>query len=99
MLRRGRKLDDRAPEAWSLLRAAEYPAVAQGDRHFALFWRTLAWDHAPGALLLREAGGSVMRWDGSAYLPAIPGEGLLIARNPAVADEVSRRVDLATAAA
>ena len=50
-------------------------------------------------MLLREAGGSVMRWDGSAYLPAIPGEGLLIARNPAVADEVSRRVDLATAAA
>jgi fructose-1,6-bisphosphatase/inositol monophosphatase family enzyme len=78
---------------------AEYPAVARGDRHFALFWRTLAWDHAPGALFLREAGGSVTRWDGSAYLPATPGEGLLIAHNREVADEVARRVDLATAAA
>ena len=69
---------------------AEYPAVAEGDRHFALFWRTVPWDHAPGALFLAEAGGHVGRWDGADYRPALEGEGLLIARNPAVANEARR---------
>ena len=34
----------------------EYPAVVAGEQHFALFWRTLAWDHAPGVLFAQEAG-------------------------------------------
>ncbi|MFN4088473.1 MAG: inositol monophosphatase family protein [Alphaproteobacteria bacterium] len=63
---------------------AEYPAVLAGDRHFALFWRTLPWDHAPGTLILTEAGGRAARWDGTPYRPADPGRGLLVARNPAV---------------
>ncbi|MDH7971799.1 inositol monophosphatase [Sphingomonas sp. AR_OL41] len=35
----------------------EYPLVVTGARHFALYWRTLVWDHAPGVLFLQEAGG------------------------------------------
>ncbi len=43
----------------------EYPLVATGARHFTLYWRTLVWDHAPGALLLTEAGGAVLHLDGT----------------------------------
>jgi fructose-1,6-bisphosphatase/inositol monophosphatase family enzyme len=57
----------------------EYPALARGDGDFMLYWRTLPWDHAPGALLLREAGGVVARLDGAAYDPTDRREGLLAA--------------------
>lgn len=63
----------------------EYPQVVTGSRQFALYWRTLVWDHAPGALLLTEAGGSVTHLDGSPYLPMRPMTGLLLAHNPLIA--------------
>jgi fructose-1,6-bisphosphatase/inositol monophosphatase family enzyme len=47
-----------------------------------LYWRTLPWDHAPGALLLSEAGGVVARLDGAAYDPTDRREGLLAAGSP-----------------
>lgn len=56
----------------------EYPLIAAGIRDFLLFWRTLPWDHAPGALLVTEAGGVARRLDGRDYTPARPGEGLLV---------------------
>lgn len=64
----------------------EYPLVATGARDFALYWRTLVWDHAPGALLLSEAGGRVMHLDGSTYDPCIARSGLLLAHDPTVAE-------------
>jgi fructose-1,6-bisphosphatase/inositol monophosphatase family enzyme len=62
----------------------EYPAVIEGAQDFALFWRTLPWDHAPPVLLLEEAGGTARRPDGSAYQPGEPGVGLLVAANEQV---------------
>lgn len=62
----------------------EYPSVATGGFDFAIYWRTLVWDHAPGALLLREAGGLVTHLDGSAYAPTRPRPGLLLANNAQV---------------
>lgn len=59
----------------------EYPLVATGARDFALYWRTLVWDHAPGTLLLTEAGGSVTYLDGTPYHPSRSQTGLLLARN------------------
>ena len=59
----------------------EYPAVATDEQQFALFWRVLPWDHVPGSLILREAGGTVLHLDGSAYHPADSERGLLIAPN------------------
>lgn len=56
----------------------EYPLIAQGVQDFLLFWRTLPWDHAAGALLVNEAGGVARRLDGSDYTPSRPGEGLLV---------------------
>ena len=62
----------------------EYPAIIEGEQDFALFWRTLPWDHAPPVLLLEEAGGTARRLDGSIYRPGDAGVGLLVAANEEV---------------
>lgn len=60
----------------------DYPAIAKGSLNFALYWRTLPWDHAPGVLFLTEAGGHATRLDGSEYHVADHARsGLLVARN------------------
>ena len=59
----------------------EYPAVATGEQHFVLFWRTEPWDHAPGALFITEAGGHIARLDRTPYTPVDQGKGLLVAQN------------------
>ncbi|CAN7297943.1 inositol monophosphatase [Acidovorax sp. LjRoot118] len=68
----------------------EYPAIAAGQQHFALFWRAESWDHAPGALFLTEAGGQVARLDGTGYTPVDVRPGLLAAQNPDTWDAVHR---------
>ncbi len=61
---------------------ADYPAIVTGTQDFILYWRTLPWDHAPGVLFVREAGGAAQRLDGSPYRPAQHARhGLLVARN------------------
>ncbi|MCU7723153.1 inositol monophosphatase [Actinoplanes sp. KI2] len=62
----------------------EYPAVATDEQQFALFWRVLPWDHVPGALIIREAGGTVRHLDGAPYRPANSEHGLLVAPNDEV---------------
>lgn len=57
----------------------EYPALVEGATDFAFFWRTLPWDHAPGTLLVEEAGGVAARPDGAPYRPGPGGVGLLVA--------------------
>lgn len=69
---------------------AEYPAIATGQQDFAVFWRTLPWDHAPGALFVTEAGGVAARFDGAPYRVSEERTGLLVARNRAVWDEAQR---------
>lgn len=64
----------------------EYPLLANGGLDFILYWRTLPWDHAPGSLLVSEAGGVSARLDGTPYRPEPPGceDGLLVAADPAM---------------
>lgn len=57
----------------------DYPDVVAGISDFALYWRTLPWDHAPGVLYLTEAGGHAARLDGSPYRAADSQTGLLVA--------------------
>jgi fructose-1,6-bisphosphatase/inositol monophosphatase family enzyme len=59
----------------------EYPAVATDEQQFVLFWRILPWDHVPGSLIVREAGGTVLHLDGDPYHPADSERGLLVAPN------------------
>lgn len=71
---------------------AEYPAIACGDRHFTIFWRTWPWDHAPGTLFLEEAGGHVARPDGGRYYPNSEEFGLIVARSPAIGEQLRERL-------
>jgi fructose-1,6-bisphosphatase/inositol monophosphatase family enzyme len=57
----------------------EYLAILDGAQDYTLFWKTLPWDHAAGALFTEEAGGVVRRLDGSAYDPTDDNRGLLAA--------------------
>ncbi len=50
--------------------AHEYRFVAGGHAHLLVYNRLMPWDHAPGWLIHREAGGHAARFDGSAYDPA-----------------------------
>lgn len=62
----------------------EYPNLVRGEQDFTLFWKSLPWDHAPGALFAREAGGVVRHFDGAEYDPAQPRQGLLACRDEEV---------------
>jgi fructose-1,6-bisphosphatase/inositol monophosphatase family enzyme len=57
----------------------EYPALAEGEQDFIVWWRTLPWDHAPGVLLAEEAGATVRRLDGSRYEASQRTTGLIAA--------------------
>ncbi|GAA4596986.1 fructose-1,6-bisphosphatase/inositol monophosphatase family enzyme [Actinoplanes octamycinicus] len=59
----------------------EYPAIATDRQQFAMFWRILPWDHAPGTLIVRESGGVARHLDGAEYLPTNQRRGLLVAAN------------------
>lgn len=48
---------------------AEYVSLAAGEYHFAVFTRMMPWDHAPGVILHREAGGYSAHADGAPYVP------------------------------
>ena len=63
--------------------AVEYPLIAEGEQDFAVFGRTLPWDHAPGALLVEEAGALARRHDGTPYRPDQATSGLLVAAGEA----------------
>ncbi|MDP1750566.1 MAG: inositol monophosphatase family protein [Reyranella sp.] len=56
----------------STLRCAgvEYLEILAGRATFSIYRRTKPWDHAAGALMLAEAGGGAVRFDGEDYAPA-----------------------------
>lgn len=56
-------------DAGSKCAGIDYPRLIGGDLDFVRYQRTMPWDHAPGSLLLTEAGGVARRLDGSAYRP------------------------------
>jgi len=72
----------------------EYLDLLAGRQQFVAFWRTLPWDHAPGALLVREAGGVVRRFDGRPYRPEEEGNGLLAAVSAEAWDAVESALAL-----
>lgn len=45
----------------------EYLRLATGEMQFSLFTRLKPWDHVPGALIYREAGGLARTLDGAPY--------------------------------
>ena len=72
--------------------AEQYPRLALGENDVSIFERTLAWDHAAGALWLEEAGGKVARPDGSPYrVDEWDRKGLLGASTPELWGELAGR--------
>ena len=63
--------------------AHEYRMLAAGHCHFLMFNRLMPWDHLPGWLLHREAGGYSARFDGSEYRPGMIDGGLICAPDQA----------------
>lgn len=55
-----------------------YLRLAHGGLDHALFWRAKPWDHAPGELIVREAGGHTAFLDETPYAPLPPGRTGLI---------------------
>lgn len=56
----------------------EYLALADGRLHFAFYRNLKPWDHAPGELIHREAGGFAASLDEAAYAPRPAREGTLL---------------------
>ena len=70
--------------AWDYRSAAhEYRMVADGHCHFLFFNRLYPWDHAPGWLLHREAGGYSALLNGQPYDPTRTDGGLICAPDQA----------------
>ena len=73
--------------------AEQYPRLALGANDVSIFERTLAWDHAAGALWLNEAGGKAARPDGSEYRVDEKGRtGLIGAASPQLWDGLAARL-------
>lgn len=67
----------------------DYPQLVEGAADFILYRGRQPWDHAPGALLLEEAGAVVGGFDGRPYRPQVlPEGGLVGASDPTVYDRV-----------
>lgn len=69
------------PQRPPMSAAVAYVRLLSGESDVGLLWRSYAWDHAPGSLLLAESGGSARHLDGVRYRPGVPGRGLLLARD------------------
>jgi fructose-1,6-bisphosphatase/inositol monophosphatase family enzyme len=75
----------------STLRCAgiEYLEILSGQADFCLYRTTMPWDHAAGGLMLTEAGGAAVRFDGQPYAPAQPiHAGLIAAAHPQTLTQV-----------
>ncbi|OYQ32838.1 inositol-1-monophosphatase [Niveispirillum lacus] len=70
--------------------AHEYLNLLTGKGQFALYNRTMPWDHAAGALAYAEAGGHVARWDGDTYQPGRTDGGILLAGDRETWDQLRR---------
>ncbi len=67
----------------------EYIEILTGTFSFNLYRMTKPWDHAAGALMLAEAGGNALRFNGKPYGPADPMEsGIVAASTPQVLADV-----------
>src|SRR5690606_36059937 len=69
---------------------ATYARLLSDQEDFVFYWRTNPWDHAAGAVLLREAGGVSRRLDGSDYRADDDIRGLVAAASPEAAAHVTR---------
>jgi fructose-1,6-bisphosphatase/inositol monophosphatase family enzyme len=68
--------------------AHEYLDILSGDAHFSMYSRIRPWDHQAGAMMLREAGGTVKKWDGSDYKAEDQRGGLICTADQGAWDDI-----------
>ena len=61
----------------------DYPKLIEGEADYVLYGHTNPWDHLPGTLMVREAGGAAAHRDGRPYTARSGGAGLVVASDPA----------------
>ncbi|WPZ33175.1 inositol monophosphatase [Thalassobaculum sp. OXR-137] len=61
----------------------DYIQLATGRWHYAVYWKKMPWDHAPGLLIHAEAGGYSACVDGTPYRPGKLGGGIIAAADEA----------------
>ena len=61
----------------------DYPRLIEGAADYVLYGHTNPWDHLPGTLMVREAGGAVSHRDGTPYDARSTADGLIVASDPA----------------
>ena len=70
--------------------AIDYPRILRDDVHFTAYAKCLPWDHLPGQMLLREAGWSAAKLDGSPYLAGDMAGGVMTAPSPQAWRDIRR---------
>ena len=70
----------------------DYPKLVEGATDYIVYSRSNPWDHAPGSLLVTEAGGTVGHPDGTPYGPRSLRPGLVVAVDRPTYAVVQRRV-------
>ena len=75
--------------------AHEYLNIADNNVDFSLYTHMKPWDHLAGALILRESGGVLRKWDGSEYTPKDRNGGLIAATNEDIYRVASEHFNLA----
>ena len=69
----------------------DYPKLVEGEADYILYAKSSPWDHAPGSLLLAEAGGLLGTTAGQSYSPRdLTPPGLVAAGSPAAYEQVCR---------
>ena len=86
----GRALDGLPPlELTWVCCGVDYPKVIEGAADYLIYTGTQPWDHAPGSLLLEEAGAFLGTFEGGRYRPQDdPPDGLVGAADRATYDLV-----------
>ncbi len=71
----------------------DYPKLIEGAADIVLYGGTHPWDHAPGSLLVTEAGGFVGTFDNEPYDPRVHPRGLVVAGDRCAYDLVVPLLD------
>jgi fructose-1,6-bisphosphatase/inositol monophosphatase family enzyme len=88
----GRALGDLAPMTLTWVSCGiDYPKLTEGETDYVVYRSARPWDHAPGSLILTEAGGHVGALDGSAWQAGrIESPGIVAAADRATYEAVCR---------
>ena len=68
----------------------DYPKLIEGAIDYILYARNSPWDHAPGSLMVSEAGGVVGHPNGSPYVPRGLTPGIIVAADRGTFSAVRR---------